>query len=35
MAKIYDLLRENKDQLGDMSMDDVKQQLNMYANEEL
>ncbi len=30
LAKIYDLLRVNKEQLGDMSMEDVKKQLSMY-----
>ncbi len=33
LAKIYSLLRENQDQLGEMSFDDVKQQLGMYKTE--
>ena len=30
LAKIYALMQENKDQLGDMSIGDIKSQLNMY-----
>ncbi len=31
LARIYSLLRENQDQLGDLSIDDVKKQMAMYT----